>query len=127
VRGARHRRDVLLLSRFVQPSAVESRFAEGWSSSVVAAALSWADEGVAALGADWTGWLATRSADPADDALLAAYGGSFRDIARAELRTTSGWIAKAQYAAALVWPSRANLAARGVTRRQHLRRLVSSR
>ena len=125
--GTRHRRDLLLLAKANLPTATEAHFVDGWSPSVVAAALKWADAGVGALGAEWTAWLECMTSDPADDALLAAYGGSFRDIAKAELRATSGFIAKAQYAAALVWPSRANLVARGVSRRQHLRGLVSRR
>jgi len=127
VPGPRHRRDVLLLANTNAPIAVDPHFADGWSQAVVAAALQWADEGVGALGADWTAWLARRTVDPADDALIAAYGGSFRDIAKAELRATSGTLAKVQYVAALAWPSNDNLVSRGKTRWQHVRGLVVGR
>ena len=127
VPGARHRRDVLLLANANAPIAVDAHFADGWSQAVVAAALEWADAGVDALGADWNTWLGSRTVDPADGALIAAYGGSFRDIAKAELRATRGPVAKARYQAALVWPSRANLVSRGKTRWQHVRGLVARR
>lgn len=127
VPGARHRRDVLLLAKANAPIAVDSQFADGWSPAVVAAALEWADAGVDVLGADWTTWLGSRTVDPADDALIAAYGGSFRDIAKAELRATRGPLARVQYAAALAWPSNDNLVSRGKTRWQHVRGLVARR
>ncbi len=123
--GARHRRDVLLLANTNPPIALDPHFADGWSQAVVAAALKWADDDVHALGDDWTAWLNARTPDPADDALIAAYGGSFRDIAKAELRAARSPVAKVQFAAALAWPSRANLVSRGKTRWQHIRGLVS--
>ena len=126
VRGARHRRDVLLLAHAVRPGDVAELFERGWSSAVVAAALQWAGEGSAATTDEWAAWLQSVRPHPADTTLLAAYGGSFRGIALAELRATSGPVAKSRYAAALLWPSRANLAARGHTRWQHLRRLAGA-
>jgi hypothetical protein len=125
VRGARHRRDVLLLAHAMSPRDVEVELSDGWSSAVVAAALRWADADVKTLSPVWTAWLASAPIDPADDALLVAYDGSFRKIARAELRATHGTVARARYASALVWPSRANLAARGLSRWRHLRSLVA--
>lgn len=125
--GPRHRRDVLLLANVIPPSALDAHLSDGWSPAVVVAALKWADEGVDALGGEWAAWLAARTPDAADDTLLSAYGGSFRDIAKAELRATRGPVAKARYAAALAWPSSANLASRGKTRWQHIRGLVPRR
>ena len=126
VRGARHRRDVLLLARSVRPIDVADLFGRGWSSAVVIAALQWAGEGAGALTDEWAAWLQSVRPQAAEAALLAAYGGSFRDIALAELHATKGPLAKSRYAAALVWPSRQNLAARGHSRWQHLRRLAGA-
>ncbi|MDO8392260.1 MAG: nucleotidyltransferase family protein [Actinomycetota bacterium] len=128
VRGPRHRRDVLLLARTVRPAEVAAELADGWSAAVVHAALTWAGD-AATLPAEWAQWLAvdpdaTDSPHRADRELLAAYSGSFGSLARAELRALRGPLAKARYAAALVWPSRGNLAARGQRRRDHLVHLL---
>jgi len=127
VQGARHRRDLLLLTRSVSTTQVEAQFVDGWSPTVVATALRWAAGAPSALPDDWTRWLASVMADANDDELLASYEGSFRDGARAQLQAASGPMEKARFAAALVWPSRAHLAARGQSRLQHLRRLVRAR
>ena len=122
--GARHRRDVLLLASATAPTVIESTLGDGWSPAVIAAALRWANEDVDVLSAEWLNWLAATRFSADDQALLKSYGGSFREIARAELKATRGLMAKISYATALVWPSSANLAARGKSRWQHLRGLV---
>lgn len=122
-RGARHRRDILLLARTVPPADVAAELADGWSPAVVRDALRWADGG--GLPHAWASWLRDVSVEPADVELIGTYGGSFRAIALAELRELRGFTSKARYAAALVWPSRANLVARGRRRLAHLRRLTS--
>jgi hypothetical protein len=124
VRGARHRRDVLLLARSVPPAALVAQAGDGWSPAVVSEALRWAGDELGGVPDGWTAWLATVRVDAADRELLRVYGGSFRDIALAELRETRGLAAKVDFAAALVWPSRANLLARGRRRWTHLRRLT---
>jgi len=130
VRGPRHRRDVLLLAHTVGPPVVEAEFADGWSAAVVHAALTWAG-GATTLDAAWCDWLAAteRGNEPAlsaDQELISAYGSSFRVVARAEMRSIRGPMAKIRYASALIWPSRGNLAARGQHRGQHLARLIRS-
>lgn len=122
--GTRHRRDVLLLAASTDPASLEQLVSEGWSTTVVANALRWADGGARVVPGRWGTWLSAFVEDPADRDLLRAYGGSFGDLARAELRLTRGVFAKARFAAALAWPSRANLAARHERRRDHLRRMI---
>lgn len=125
VRGPRHRRDLLLLAATVPPASLAAHVADGWSLTVVHAAMSWAGESPAgALPGEWSQWLDTQPIDPADTALLPAPGDTFRDSARAQLRAAGGPVAKVRYGAALVWPTRAHLHDRGQTRRQHLLRLL---
>jgi hypothetical protein len=123
-RGSRHRRDVALLARTVDPASVAAQFGDGWSPAVVCAALHWVAEEAGTVPDVWTQWMASVGIDAADRDLLGVYGGSFRNIALAELRGLDGLASKARYAAALVWPSRANLAARGRRRGAHLRHLT---
>ncbi len=73
---------------------------------------------------DWQQWLATRSVDPTDEARLAASQGTFRAKAGARARSVGGPVGRVRYLAALVWPSRAHLVARGRSRRQHLVRVL---
>ena len=122
-RGARHRRDILLLAHRVSPSALTAELADGWSPAVVSDALRWAGE--PALPDGWVGWLRDVRLEPADEELIRVYSGSFRDVAFAELRELRGVTSRARYAGALLWPSRANLAARGRRRISHLRDLTS--
>ena len=123
VAGTRHRRDVLLLAHSVAPAAVEARCTHGWSAAAVAHALRWAGAS-GGLPPDWQQWLATRAIDPADRARLAASQGTFRAKAGARARNVGGPVARVRYLAALVWPSRAHLVARGRSRRQHLVRVL---
>lgn len=125
VAGARHRRDVLLLAHQVVPTEVEARLGEGWSGAVVVKALRWAGAG-GGLPEAWADWTRTYVVDPADRSQLADSLGSFRDGAAAHVRAIAGPVAKVRYLAALVWPTRGHLAARGRSRPQHLRRLAES-
>jgi hypothetical protein len=127
VRGARHRRDIVLLARTVEPTSVASQFSDGWSPAVVAAALQWTAADGTVLPDAWRSWSALAEIDEKDRELLAAYGGSFRSIARAELRAMHHLPEQLRYAAGLVWPSRGNLAARGRRRWAHLRSVMSGR
>lgn len=125
VSGPRHRRDILLLSASTTPESVAAQAGDGWSLTVVHAALTWAHGSSAAVPSPaWAEWLATMPVDPSDAEMLANAGGSFHQSARAQLRAAKGPVAKVRFAAALVWPSRAHLRDRGQTRRQHLLRLL---
>lgn len=125
VAGARHRRDVLLLAHQVVPTEVEERLGEGWSEAVVVAALSWAGAG-GGLPEAWSEWARTHVVDPAEQSQLVDSLGSFRDGAAAQARAIAGPVARVRYLAALVWPTRSHLAARGRSRPQHLRRLAEN-
>jgi hypothetical protein len=125
-RGARHRRDVLLLASGVRVDDVREHWGEGWSPTVVAAAMRWAAE-LESLPPDWSVWLAEHVSDAADLALLRSYGGTFGEKAGATIRTARGPVEKLRYGWALWWPSRAHLRSRGRTRRQHMLAVVRSR
>lgn len=126
VRGARHRRDILLLARSVPVAAVSARWVEGWSSAVVADALDFAAGHTATLPDDWAEWRRSLVVDAADRSLLATYSGTFGDQAVASVRARGPWAA-AQYAWPLLWPSRAHLRSRGRSRRQHLSAVLRPR
>ena len=126
-RGARHRRDVLLLSRRVRVDATPAQWSFGWSPTVVAAALDWAVEDGAPLPADWRQWRADLVVDPDDTALLHTYTGQFREQAIASVRSADGLLARLRYSWPLLWPSRAHLRDRGTSRVQHLRAALSVR
>lgn len=124
VRGARHRRDILLLAHTVLPSVVMNQAVDGWSSTVVHASVQWAGQ-QGGLPPDWSQWLAEVECDAADKALLERHATTFSAQALAEARSMRG-TARVSFAAGLVWPSRAHLRARGQTRWQHLRRVTGS-
>lgn len=126
VRGARHRRDILLLARSVGVGELAERWAEGWSATVVADALVFAAPRSVGLPTDWVEWLGAFEPSSSDAALLATYAGSFGDQAGAAMRVRGPWAA-AQYAWPLLWPSRAHLRSRGRSRRQHLGSLLRAR
>lgn len=126
VRGARHRRDILLLARSVRVAEVAALWGEGWSPTVVADALQFASPHGVGLSDEWAEWQRTLEPSAADAALLATYAGSFGDQAGAAMRARGPWAA-AQYAWPLLWPSRAHLRSRGRSRREHLASLLRTR
>ena len=119
-RGARHDRDLLLLAAVVSPADVAGLWRDGWSPTVVAAALRPVAE---ALDPPWTEWLTTVQTDHDVQRMLAVVGTDFHRKAAVHAANTR-WSARISYGAALVWPSRANLDARGLTRGQHLSSLM---
>lgn len=120
VRGLRHRRDVLLLTRAVHPAELADRWNHGWSPTVVAAALDTATEPGAPMPAEWAEWRGSVVLEPGDRALLAAAASTFGTEAGATVRA-SGIRTALWYAWPLLWPSNAHLRSRGRTRGQHLR------
>jgi len=127
VRGTRHRRDVLLLARHVGLADVEPLWADGWSATVVAAALRWAAEDGVQLPGEWPQWCAVMVPDAADQALLATYTGPFGAQAAASVRAVRSPLARIQYSWPLLWPARAHLRDRGRSRVQHVRAVLRSR
>lgn len=119
-RGARHDRDLLLLAGLVAPVEVADLWDDGWSPTVVAAALT---PLAGALGAGWADWLPTVQPDREALRMLELAGEDFHRRATAHA-VGSRWSTRLSYSAALVWPSRANLKARGLTRRSHLASLL---
>ncbi|MDP2292808.1 MAG: nucleotidyltransferase family protein [Actinomycetota bacterium] len=122
IRGARHRRDILLLASTVAPDVVMAQIVDGWSPAVVRSAVRWAgaDEG---LPAAWAQWLADVECDPADDELLTHRPATFGERSLVELRSLHGPVERLRFAAGLAWPSRSHLRSRDLGRLQYLRRL----
>jgi len=115
VRGARHRRDVLLLTHTVAPA-----------DDVLAAAVMWASEPAPeALGDGWASWLACAPQDGPGAVLHdAAASVPFAEQAVGHWRTLRGLRRKAAFVVPLALPSRQHLQARGLTRGQYLRRVL---
>ncbi len=129
-RGGRHRRDVLLLASQVKPSDLAPHWVDGWSPAVVDAALRWAAPDGAGLPEAWHAWDPAGSAQPkelqADQAWLARDERAYRRQAGSQLSLRRP-LRSAGFAAGLLWPSRAHLQARGLTRRSYLARLAARR
>lgn len=123
-RGARHDRDLLLLAATVTPGDLDERWREGWSPTVVAAALQPLTH---LLSPDWREWAAQVRPDRDDQRLLDVAAAEFHLQAAAHAAAHGAPWERLHYLAALVWPSREHLAARGLTRRRHVRTLLRRR
>jgi len=123
-RGARHDRDLLLLAATTAAHELDDHWRDGWSATVVAAALlpvcQW-------LAPSWQEWVRGVQPDPDDQRLLGVASVDFHRQATAHAAAQEGATARLHYLAALAWPSRAHLAARGLTRRAHLLRSLRRR
>jgi hypothetical protein len=122
----RHRRDVALLAAKVQPSDLRLVARVGWSTTVICAAI----DSVASTGAtpsDWVEWSAGTARSPDDERLLVAARASFATAAKVAVRNRRGPVDATRYLSGLIWPQRAHLQARGLTRGQHLSGLLRSR
>ena len=126
VRGARHRRDVLLLAGSVPVQEVAALWPDGWSATVVAAALDWATQDGALLPDDWAAWRAAHVDERNDRELLHSYSGPFGEQADASARA-AGPLTRLRYSWPLLWPSRAHLRDRGRSRWQHLTAVLRAR
>jgi hypothetical protein len=122
----RHRRDVALLATRVRPVDLVGATDMGWSTTVIAAAID-AARPAGALPEDWIEWSATARRVDDDERLLVAARSPYATAARASVRNRAGAVDAARYLTGLLWPQRAHLTARGLTRPQHLRSLVRRR
>lgn len=120
----RHRRDVALLAARVRPADLGQVEDIGWSTTVIAAAVDAAAPS-GAIPTDWLEWSAAVERSHDDGRLLVAARSPFAVSARATLRSRPGPVHTTRYVSGLLWPQRAHLVARGLTRRDHLRRLVA--
>jgi hypothetical protein len=124
----RHARDVAVTAQGLQPLDLVGHERDGWSMTVTARAIQWAQQALdGGFDAAWTTWARTRPVDADDLADLAAYGGSFAALARADAQALPGWGNKARYVAGLAVPEPAYLAWRGEDRVGRLRRLTRGR
>jgi hypothetical protein len=122
----RHRRDVALLALRVRPDALHLVRGIGWSMTVIAAAIDSAAP-AGAIPDDWVEWSRAVERSRDDERLLVAARSSFATAARVTIRARPGPVRVTRYAGGLLWPQRTHLAARGLTRGQHLRTLVRRR
>lgn len=122
----RHRRDVALLAAKVRPADLPVVADVGWSTTVIAAAVeSVTDAG--AMPSDWVEWSAGAARSRDDERLIVAARASFATAARASIRDGRGPVDTTRYLSGLIWPQRAHLQARGLTRGRHLSSLLRSR
>jgi hypothetical protein len=122
----RHRRDVALLAGRVRPVDLDGIADVGWSLTVIADAIDVAAP-AGAIPEDWVEWSAAIERSGQDEHLLRAARSTFATAAQVAARQYGGTRQAARYMSALIWPQRAHLVARGLTRRQHLRSLVRHR
>ncbi len=115
---------MLLLAERSDPTEIPVLAAAGWSTTVLAVALRWADDG-SLLPDAWRRWCDAHVDDPVDLDLLAAASSTQAALVRSTLRRSSP-LRSVPYVAGLLVPSRAHLRSRGLRRRDQVSGLVRS-